>query len=84
MSLYLSDSEKFRIEFFINKCSSHCEPAVLLHRLYTAFILVDKELKRLDYELWEKISINDKSYMGTQQLPKVSDGTEQDTKESDD
>lgn len=65
MNIILTDEELIRIELLANRCQGICETGKLLHRLYTAYVVTSKELKKANLEAWERIQGNDKSNMGT-------------------
>ena len=83
MSLFISDTEIITIDLFIKRCGSNCECGRLLHRLYTSYLILVKELKKADYEAWERINERNKSYMGSEELPEIPHCPKQAEEEGD-
>lgn len=66
MNLILSDEELLRIELLAKRCQGICETGTLFHRLYTAYVVTTKELKKANYEAWERLQNSDKGNVGTE------------------
>jgi len=66
MNILLSDEDLFRIELLAKRCKGICETGELLHKLYSAYLVVSKELKKANYIAWKRIQESDKSNVGTE------------------
>jgi hypothetical protein len=55
MSIFISDEELIRAEILANRCKGVCEMGKLLHKFVSGYLLVSKELKKVDYEVWKRI-----------------------------
>lgn len=66
MNVLLSDEDLIRIELLTKRCKGICETGELLHKLYSAFLIVNSELRKSDRSTWERIQNSDKGYLGTE------------------
>lgn len=66
MNILLSDEELIRIQILAHRCKGICEMGTLLHRLYSAHLLVIDALKKSDLNAWIELEKEyDSSDMGT-------------------
>jgi hypothetical protein len=73
MNIFIDDEDLIRVDLFVKRCGGNCECGRLLHRLYTAYLIAMKELKKADVEAFKRITENDKNVVGIEQLPSVSE-----------
>lgn len=65
MNILLSEEDLLRIELLAKRCKGICETGDLLHRLFSAYLIVVKELEKSDRLAWERIQNSDKGDLGT-------------------
>jgi hypothetical protein len=51
----ISDEAKWKIEQVVNTCRGVCEIGTLIHQLWAAYMVLEKELKEKDRELFDMI-----------------------------
>jgi len=84
MNLFISDEDLIRVDIFVKRCGGNCEPGRLLHRLYSAYLMMREALKKADYEAYQRIIENGENVVGFEQLPSVSGCLDKDKKEGTD
>ena len=65
MNILLSEEDLLRIELLAKRCKGICETGDLLHRLFSAYLIVVKELEKSDRLAWERIQNSDKGDLRT-------------------
>ena len=53
--MLITPEELDRIDLMVKRCAGVCDCGKLLHRLYSAYLIVSGELKKANNNTWNKI-----------------------------